>query len=139
MRVQLTWVKGSRGGDVATEDDHAILVVTEPIFSTQTFTTSPALRNSPRPLPTPAGVPVRMMSPGCSVSREERWAICSASVKIIWPVLESCFITSLTQVLRPRFCGSGMSRAGTIQGPSGQAPSKLLCDTQSALNGEVSE
>ena len=48
------------------------------------------------PAPTPAGVPVRMMSPGCSVMREDRCAICSASVKIIWLVLESCLSTSLT-------------------------------------------
>ena len=34
-------------------DDHAILVVSVPIFSIQIFTTSPALRNSPRAEPTP--------------------------------------------------------------------------------------
>jgi len=117
---------------------HAILLVRLPIRSIQIFTTSPALRNSARPAPTPAGVPVRIRSPGCKVSRDDRWAICSARLKIIWPVLESCLRTSLTHSLRPRFCGSGISLAGTIHGPSGQEPSKLLCATQSALNGEVS-
>ena len=43
---------------------HASLLVSSPIFSIQIFTTSPFLRNSPRPAPTPAGVPVRMTSPG---------------------------------------------------------------------------
>ena len=33
--------------------------------------------------PTPAGVPVRMMSPGCSVKLRERSAICSLMLKII--------------------------------------------------------
>src|SRR5262245_1907719 len=117
---------------------YAILLLISPIFSIQIFTTSPALRNSPRPAPTPAGVPVSTRSPGCRVSREERWEICSASVKIILLVWESCLSTSLTQSLSARPCGSLISLAGTIQGPSGQEPSKLLCATQSALNGEVS-
>src|SRR5262249_28530665 len=117
---------------------YAILLLISPIPSIQIFTTSPALRYSPRPAPTPAGVPVRIRSPGCRVSRADRCAICSARLKIILLVLESCLSSPLTHSLRPRFCGSRMSLAGTIQGPSGQEPSKLLCATQSALNGEVS-
>src|SRR6267142_5691135 len=117
---------------------YAILLLISPIFSIQIFTTSPALRNSSRPAPTPAGVPVSTRSPGCRVSRDERWEICSASVKIILLVWESCLSTSLTQSFSARPCGSLISLAGTIQGPSGQEPSKLLCATQSALNGEVS-
>jgi hypothetical protein len=41
--------------------NHAILVVSVPIFSIQIFTTSPTSRNSPRADPTPAGVPVAQL------------------------------------------------------------------------------
>src|SRR5262249_1666311 len=118
--------------------DHAILLVSVPIFSIQILTTSPALRNSPRAAPTPAGVPVRMMSPAYSVIPLDNCAICSARLKIMLLLLESCLRTSFTQSLRPRFCGSPMSRAGTIHGPSGQEPSNVLCLVQSDLNGDVS-
>src|SRR5262249_27458234 len=43
---------------------YAILLLISPMPSIQIFTTSPALRYSPRPAPTPAGVPVRIRSPG---------------------------------------------------------------------------
>src|SRR5436190_17150960 len=118
--------------------NHAILLVSVPIFSIQIRTTSPALRNSPRAAPTPAGVPVRIRSPGCSVMPLDNWAICSARLKIMCLLLESCLRTSFTHSLRPRLCGSPMSSAGTIHGPSGQEPSKVLCLVQSDLNGEVS-
>src|SRR6185437_9212363 len=93
---------------------HFILLISVPIFSIHSFTVSPALRNSLRAAPTPAGVPVMITSPGCSVMREESWAICSLVLKIIWPELESCLITSLTHSFMPRLCGSPMSEAGTI-------------------------
>src|SRR6185369_16339944 len=117
----------------------AILLVSVPIFSIQILTTSPALRNSPRAEPTPAGVPVRTRSPGWSVIPLDSCAICSARLKIMSLLLESCLRTSLTHSLSPRFWGSPMSLAGTIQGPSGHEPSKVLCLVQSALKGEVSE
>src|SRR5215467_16133011 len=85
-----------RGDDSGELLPYAILLLISPIPSTQIFTTSPALRYSPRPAPTPAGVPVRMRSPGCRVRRADRWAICSARLKIILPVLESCLSTPLT-------------------------------------------
>src|SRR5262249_2833283 len=118
--------------------DQAILLVSVPIFSIQILTTSPALRNSPRADPTPAGVPVRITSPGGSVIPLDNRSICSARLKIMSLLLESCLSTSFTHNLRPRFCGSPMSLAGTIHGPSGHEPSKVLCLVQSALNGEVS-
>src|SRR5215475_10374794 len=65
-------------------------------------------------------------------------SICSARLKIMSLLLESCLSTSFTHSLRPRFCGSPMSLAGTIHGPSGHEPSKVLCLVQSDLNGEVS-
>src|SRR3954451_18150016 len=104
---------------------HQAQVLTSvPTPSTHTFTTSPGCRNSLRAKPTPAGVPVRIRSPGCNVTRVDRCAICSASVKIILLVWESCLITSLTHSLMPTFCGSGMVSAGTIHGPTGHASSK---------------
>src|SRR5262249_8411726 len=121
-----------------TAGDQAILLVSVPIFSIQILTTSPALRNSPRAEPTPAGVPVRIRSAARSVLPLDICPISSASVKIMSLLLESCLSTSFTHSLRPRFCGSPMSFAGTIHGPSGQEPSKVLCLVQSDLNGEVS-
>src|SRR5262245_18467920 len=115
------------------------VLVSVPMPSTHTFTTSPGFRNSLLSIPTPDGVPVRIRSPGRSVRRVERCEICSASVKIILVVCESCLITSLTDSLMPSFCGSAMASAGTIQGPSGQAPSKHFWLSQSYLNGEVSD
>ena len=81
--------------------------------------------------PTPAGVPVRITSPGCRVMRDDKCAICSAMVNSISPVSESCFTTSLTKVRILNACGFAISRAGTIQGPSGHAPSKFFCPIQS--------
>src|SRR5262249_41056014 len=118
---------------------HAILLVSVPILSIHSFTVSPGLRNSLRAAPTPAGVPVRITSPGCSEMREDRCESCSLMLKIIWPELESCLMTSLTHSFMARSCGFPISAAGTIQGPMGHEPSKFLCATQSALNGEVSE
>jgi hypothetical protein len=43
---------------------YAIVLLSVPIFSIQSRTVSPGLRNSGRAAPTPAGVPVRIMSPG---------------------------------------------------------------------------
>ena len=49
--------------------------------------------------------------------RDDSCSICSASVKIMSLVLESCLMTSLTQSLMPSFCGSLMSLAGMMPGP----------------------
>src|SRR5438105_15674927 len=59
------------------------VLLSVPTCSTHTRTTSPDLRNSLLARPTPAGVPVRITSPGWSVRRVESWAICSAREKII--------------------------------------------------------
>src|ERR1043165_5455963 len=67
--------------------------------------------------------------------RDDRCDSCSARLKIMSLVLESCLMTSLTQSLMPSFCGSLMSLAGTIHGPIGQASSKHFWPTQSHLNG----
>jgi len=73
--------------------------------------------------PTPAGVPVEIISPGSNVTKEERKAISSATLKIINPVLESCLISPLTFRVILSACGSGISLAGVRQGPMGAKPS----------------
>src|SRR6185437_5823683 len=116
---------------------YAIRFSISPIFSIQSFTTSPALRKVPLSAPVPDGVPVRIRSPGWSVILIDNCSICSASENSILPVLESCFSSPLTHSLRFRFCGSPISLAGTIHGPIGHEPSNDLCLVQSILNGEV--
>src|SRR5581483_8483657 len=116
---------------------HIIRFSISPMFSIQSLTVSPDFRNVPLSAPVPDGVPVRIRSPGCRVMFSESWAICSASENSILPLLESCLSSPLTHNLRFKFCGSAMSLAGTIHGPSGQDPSKVLCLVQSILNGEV--
>ena len=96
----------------------------------------PGFKKTPRDIPTPAGVPVRMTSPGCKVTRAESSSICSAIEKIMCLVLESCINSPSTHSFRSSACGSAMNRAGVIQGPMGSAPSKPLCETQSNRNGE---
>src|SRR2546422_11700507 len=81
----------------------AMVWLSSPMPSIHSFTVSPALRNIRRGIPTPAGVPVRMRSPGCSVTREDSIAICSAVLKIILLVRESCMSLLLTLSFSARF------------------------------------
>lgn len=53
-------------------------VSNSPNPSIQTFKVSPDFRNTPFSVPTPAGVPVRIISPGSSSSCLLRYEICSA-------------------------------------------------------------
>jgi hypothetical protein len=110
---------------------HVIRWLRVPIPSIQSLTTSPAFRKRPRAIPTPAGVPVSTRSPGCSVTRDDSMATCSATPKIIFDVFESCMISSLIHSLSARRCGSEISLRGTIQGPVGHDPSKHLMLIQS--------
>ena len=73
-------------------------------------------------LPTPAGVPVEMISPGSSVTYEEMNSITAATGKICIAVLESCLISPLTFSVRRSFWGSGMASALVTHGPTGQKP-----------------
>jgi hypothetical protein len=43
-------------------------------------------------MPTPLGVPVRMIVPGKSVAPRDKSAISVATGKIIWLVLASCIV-----------------------------------------------
>ena len=67
--------------------------------------------------PTPAGVPVRMTSPGSSVITPDMNAIWVGRSWIIWLVRPSCTISPLTRVTSRRSDGSSTVSS---HGPSGQ-------------------
>ena len=81
-------------------------------------------------MPTPAGVPVAMMSPGYSVMPREQVSISVAMSKIRSRVRPSCRSSGLpprgvTQQ-RTRVSRASNSSAVTMHGPIGQKVSKLL-------------
>src|SRR5215472_9735793 len=69
--------------------------------STRTTTTSPGLsqRGGFFEKPTPAGVPVEMMSPGSSVNTPDRCSINCGSLKIRFRVFECCRVSPPIEVL----------------------------------------
>ena len=71
-------------------------------------------------MPTPFGVPVRMMSPGSSVIASARKSTTARGPKIRSDVLESCRGSPLTCVVRRSASASGTSSAVVIHGPQGQ-------------------
>ena len=77
-------------------------------------------------MPTPAGVPVAITSPGSRVKASERCETCWKQSKTISPVLASWRSSSLTKQRMRRSCGSPISSAVTSQGPSGPWVSKDL-------------
>src|SRR5262249_39324175 len=89
-----------------------------PMPSIDTSTTSPAASG-----PTPAGVPVRITSPGFSVITEEMKAMIRAQSNTIIDVRPLCFTTPFTRVVSARSFGL---IDVSIHGPSGQKVSKLL-------------
>jgi hypothetical protein len=95
--------------------------VSEPIPSIVTVMTSPGLRKtgSGRKAPTPSGVPVLMTSPSSRVMRAVMNAISYRTPKIMIRVLLSCIRCPLRSQVMARFCGSGISLAGTNTGPHG--------------------
>src|SRR5438876_4913056 len=104
-----------------------------PIPSISTFTTSPGWRKTPRPNPTPDGVPVESTSPGSSVIVCERNASRSPMLWVRSSVRASCMTWSFTVVLRLRRSGSSMNASGTRYGPMGQNVSAHLPMSQSIL------
>jgi hypothetical protein len=76
--------------------------------------------------PTPSGVPVAMMSPGCSVMIREMEAISSGILNTIMDVFESCRTSLPIRSEIRRACGSTTSSRVTSQGPMGAKPSKPL-------------
>ena len=96
-------------------------LVSTPTPSTSTSTTSPATsqRGGSDAAPTPAGVPVASTVCGSSVATVDRWAIISATVKIMSDVVPSWRTSPLTRVRTRNDWGSGISSAVTTHGPTG--------------------
>src|SRR5688572_9507593 len=89
-----------------------------PMSAISTSTMSPTAR-----LPTPAGVPVVITSPGSSVMCADTNSLRVGTSKIRSAVDESWRTAPLTRVVIRRLDGSSPA---TIRGPSGQNPSKPL-------------
>lgn len=70
-----------------------------------------------------AYVPVKMISPGCSVMPIEKKDTNCLTPKIISAVLAFCFITPFTFVWTTNCWGSGITLVDTIAGPHGPQPS----------------
>src|SRR6185295_9081618 len=83
--------------------------------SISTSIRSPGLRKTGglRANPTPAGVPVEIMSPGSSVMKRETNSIRRGMSKISCEVLESCIVWPLRRSLIERSPGLGTSSAVT--------------------------
>src|SRR3984957_821689 len=89
-------------------------------------TTSPPLRyfGGSKPTPTPAGVPVAITSPGCSVIPADNVSMILGMSKINKRVFELCRSSPLTEQLMG-VSPMSMSSRVTAKGPMGQ---KVSCD-----------
>ena len=98
-----------------------------PMPSISMRTVSPAFRycGGFMPMPTPAGVPLAIKSPGCKVMPREMVSISVGIPKIKFAVLASCHKSPLTQ---QRTCTAlpSIACAVTAHGPIGQKVSKDL-------------
>ena len=92
-----------------------------PIPSIQLSSTWPgcSARGGLRAMPTPAGVPVKMMSPASSGSTADSSATSRPTPKMRSLVRASCTVSPSTRQPRPRSSGSGTSSMVTIHGPRG--------------------
>jgi len=66
------------------------------------------------------------MSPASRVISELMYAISWPTEKIIMRVVSCCMTSPLSRVVNVNACGSGMSEARTISGPTGAKPSSAL-------------
>ena len=90
-----------------------------PIFSMVQVTSCPFFKNfgGSKPAPTPAGVPVAIISPASSViPSESSWIICSMPV-IICVVLPLCLFSPSTLQVSSSSTGNSNSSTVTMQGP----------------------
>ena len=79
-----------------------------------------------RPRPTPAGVPVKMTSPGSSGSVADSLATRAGTEKIRSLVRPCCICSPLIAQLSSRSLGSANSSSVTSQGPIGPKPGSDL-------------
>src|SRR6185369_10216204 len=98
-----------------------MLLIRQQTPSTSVSMTSPALTPA-----RPSGVPVRMMSPGFRVMKDDRYSISVAISKIMSAVVPSWVGLPLTRVLSLRVIGLATSSRSTSQGPSGVQASRFL-------------
>ena len=75
-------------------------------------------------MPTPAGVPVEITSPGCSIKPAEMVSIRVGMSKMRSPVLADCRNSPFTNVLSSRFSGSTSSEVAT-HGPRTERVERL--------------
>lgn len=103
-------------------------LLSEPIFSMVTVTTSPGLsqRGGLWAKPTPCGVPVRITVPGKSVVLPLRNSISLDTSKIMSSVFQSCNTSPPMSNLIASALGLGISSAVTRHGPNGAKVSNVL-------------
>ena len=89
-------------------------------------------------MPLPAGLPVRIRSPGSNRAVWEIYETNRATPKIMSLVDSSCMVSPLSFRVTCRSEGSAMESAGTIHGPSGVKPGAFLLRSQSVPIGGMS-
>ena len=77
-------------------------------------------------MPTPGGVPVKIRSPGSSVTTCDRYASSAGTPKMNSFVDEFCIVWPLSRSWILRLCGSVTSSAVTSTGPVGANVSNVL-------------
>src|ERR1700677_59260 len=120
---QQSWVASEPAGSVDwTRYSATTGLVSDPSPSTVTVTVSPGLsqRLGVRPRPTPGGVPVEIMSPASMGVIDEIYSISSGILNTSSLVLELCNCSPSMVSPMCSTCGSGISSAVTMAGPSGQ-------------------
>ena len=94
-------------------------------FSAGNPAIDPSIKSPGTTGPTFSGVPLKMMSPGINSKAWDSWAICSATLQIIWFRSASCLTTPFTfKVIEP--CVKWPTCATRWMGPMGAERSKLL-------------
>ena len=88
------------------------------MFNLAKFSTSPFSLSPFRTGPTPAGVPVKIKSPGRNSKKPERAEITSSTVQIISEISPSCLSSPLTyRVIFPRsMCPTSLTGCKAEQG-----------------------
>src|ERR1700744_3936387 len=97
-----------------------------PLTSIVTVSPERSQRCGLRPKPTPAGVPVLIISPACNGVIDEIYVIRSGSLKISSRVFECCSTSPSIASFTSSSCGSAISSFVTTAGPSGANVLKLL-------------
>ena len=116
---------GGTGGRVPIHGSDSTGLVSLPIFSISIETLSPGLsqRGGFAAIPTPCGVPVRIVVPGSSVVLPLKNSMIEGTSKIMSFVFQSWTAVPFRMVRMVRALGLGISSGVTRHGPSGQKES----------------